>query len=338
MTKEKIIAEYKKLKEHLGEAPSSRVFFSQTGISQRQMAKVFGSNSFSQLAKECGDTVQEFFKPKSDLEEIFIQWATLARSLKKLPTSADWTFNNCKPTTDGITRSHNLKWTDLPYKFLELFSDKVEWADVFDFIPNRSDNGQIVSKSVPKIEGLTFEHLKFIPPVLQDLVELSVNEEKAREFEIKVNLAFQMLGFDVTDYGQGTGRNPDGVAKENQHRYAILIDAKSRGDNYKIGTEDRKFIEYIKTFSEPLRKQGFTNIYFLVVSSGFDNVSLTAIKNIKVETQVTTTLLTSKQLLKILASKIQTPRLFDLKKFQELLIEDGGITDKKIDKFLAGLK
>ena len=115
MTKEKIIAEYKKLKEHLGEAPSSRIFFSQTDISQRQMVKVFGSNAFSQLAKECGDTVQEFFKPKSDLEEIFIQWATLTRSLKKLPTSADWTFNNCKPTTDGITRSHNLKWTELPY-------------------------------------------------------------------------------------------------------------------------------------------------------------------------------------------------------------------------------
>ena len=82
-----------------------------------------------------------------------------------------------------------------------------------------------------------------------------------------------MFGFDVTDYGQGTGRNPDGLAKENQHRYAILIDAKARKDVYKLGTEDRKFIEYIKTFSEPLRKSGFTNIYFLIVSSNFDSIS-----------------------------------------------------------------
>ena len=82
-----------------------------------------------------------------------------------------------------------------------------------------------------------------------------------------------MLGFDVTDYGQGTGRNPDGLAKENQHRYAILIDAKARKDGYKLGTEDRKFIEYIKTFSEPLKKNGFTNIYFLIVSSNFDSIS-----------------------------------------------------------------
>jgi hypothetical protein len=147
-----------------------------------------------------------------------------------------------------------------------------------------------------------------------------------------------MLGFEVTDYGQGTGRNPDGIAKENQNRYAILIDAKSRKDKYKIGTEDRKFIEYIKTFSDPLRKSGFKNIYFLIVSSSFDIVSTTAIKNIKVETQVTTTFLTSRLLLKLLSSKIRTPRLFDLKKFQELLIEDGEITEKRIDKFIAGQK
>ena len=185
---------------------------------------------------------------------------------------------------------------------------------------------------------MNYEYIKFIPPIVQDLVDLSVNEEKAREFEKSVNLVFQMLGFEVTDYGQGTGRNPDGVAKENQFRYAILIDAKSRKENYKIGTEDRKFIEYIKTFSEPLKKSGFTNIYFLIVSSGFDSVAPTAIKNIKVETQVTTTLLTSRLLLKILSNKVQNPRLFDLKKFQELLIEDGEITEKRIDKFISSLK
>ncbi|HEX7413541.1 MAG TPA: hypothetical protein VF411_05800, partial [Bacteroidia bacterium] len=75
-----------------------------------------------------------------------------------------------------------------------------------------------------------------------------------------------------------------------------------------------------------------------IVSSGFDTVSPTSIKNIKVETQVTTTLLTSRLLLKILSNKVQNPRLFDLKKFQELLIEDGEITEKRIDKFISSLK
>ncbi|MEP6646295.1 MAG: restriction endonuclease FokI C-terminal domain-containing protein [Saprospiraceae bacterium] len=337
-TKDNIITEYKKLKEHLGKPPSSRTFEKDTGIPLRILEKLFGRNSWTKLVTECGDTPNDFSSPKVELEEILFQWATLAKNSGTLPVIADWRFHNCKPSIGNIKSSHDLTWGDLPYKFLELYSDKDEWKDVITLIPNRSTNGYSVSKSIPKIDGLNFELLKFIPPIVQDLVEQSLNEEKARDFEKNVNLVFQMLGFDVTDYGQGTGRNPDGVAKENQHRYAILIDAKSRGDNYKIGTEDRKFIEYIKTFSEPLRKQGFTNIYFLVVSSRFDTVSLTAIKNIKVATQVTTTLLTSRQLLKILSTKIQTPRLFDLKKFQELLIEDGEITDKKIDKFIAGQK
>jgi Restriction endonuclease FokI, C terminal len=297
-----------------------------------------GSNPFSTLVKECGDTPQPFFKPKSDLEAMLFQWAELTRSLGKLPTQADWICHDCKPTTEGISRSHKLKWADLPYKFMEDYSSKDEWSDVIDLIPKRLNTEINKSKSDLLIERLTYEYLKFIPPVVQDLVDLSINEEKSIEFEKKVNLIFRMLGFDVTPYGQGKGRNPDGIATENQHRYAILIDSKCRRGNYRIGTEDRKFIEYIKTHSESLKKDGFPNIYFLVVSSAFDGVSTTSIKNIKIETQVTTTLLPAWLLLKLLSIKIQNPRPFDLKKFQELLIVDGEITESKIDKFIKGLK
>lgn len=337
-TKEDIINEYKKLKEHLGSSPSSKIFYAETGLNKRHIEKLFGSESYSKIVRECGDTPNTFLNPKSDIDEILIQWGNLARKMAKLPTQPDWSFHNYKPSPDAIRKSHNLKWIDLPYKFLELYSDKAEWRDVITLIPNRSVNGTSISKEIPKIDGVTYEILKFIPPIVQDLVECSGNKEKALEFEKGVNLVFQMLGFDVQYYGQGTGRNPDGIAKASQNGYAILIDAKSRTDNYKIGTEDRTFIEYINKFSEPLKKSGFKNIYLLIVSSGFDSVSATAIKNIKIETQVVTTLLTSKLLLKILSSKIRTPRLFDLKKFQELLIEDGEVTEKRIDKFIAGMK
>jgi hypothetical protein len=337
-TKDDIIIEYQKLKDHLGKSPSSRTFEKETGIQLKLLEKFFGRNSWTKLVSECGDIPNKFSTSKVELEEILIQWATLAKNSKELPAIADWKYHNCKPSINNIKSSHGLRWADLPYKFLELYSHKEEWKDVVLLIPNRSLNELSNPKSIPKIEGLNFEILKFIPPIVQDLIDFSVNEEKSREFEKSVNLIFQMLGFEVVDYGQGTGRNPDGVAKENQHRYAILIDAKARKDSYKIGTEDRKFIEYIKSFSEPLRKSGFANIYFLIVSSNFDSLSLTSIKNIRVETQVTTTFLTSRLLLKILSNKIQKPRLFDLKKFQELLIEDGEITEKKIDKFIIGLK
>lgn len=333
--KDYIISEYNRLKEHLGKSPSSRTFEKETGIQLKLLEKFFGRNSWTKLVTECGDVPNSFSTDKVELDEILIQWATLAKKSGTLPAIADWKYNNCRPSINNIKSSHNLKWADIPFKFLEHYSDSQEWKDVIDLIPNRTINGQTVSKSIPKIDGLTFDILKFIPPVVQTLIDNSINEEKAREFEIGVNLVFQMLGFEVTEYGQGTGRKPDGVAKENQFRYAILIDAKARKESYKFGTEDRKFIEYIKTFSEPLRKSGYSKIYFLIVSSRFDNISEVAIKNIKLETHVTTSLLTSRLLLKLLSNKVKSPRLFDLNAFQELLIDNGEITEKKIDKFLG---
>jgi hypothetical protein len=337
-TKEYIITEYKKLKEHLGEPPSSRVFFSETGIHKRYLERIFGSNSYSKLALECGDVANEFFKEKSDLEEILVKWGNLARSLGKLPTTADWAFSNNTPTPDGIRRSHNVKWVDLPYKFLEYYSSKEEWHDVVTSIPSKSINELSVSPAISRIEGLTFAVSKYIPPIVQDLISLSTSEEKSLDFEKEINLIFQMLGFEVDEFGQGTGRNPDAIAKESQHRYAILLDSKARSGSYVFGTEDRKFIEYINKYSEPLSKSGYTKKYFLIVSSQFDPVSPSALKNIKIETGVTTSLLTARLLLKILSIKIQLPRLFDLKKFQELLIEDGEISEKRVDKFIASLK
>jgi hypothetical protein len=337
-TKEYIIAEYRRLKHYLGGPPPSRIFYSETGIHIRYLDKFFGSNSYSKLAIECGDNAGEFFKQKSDLDEILMKWGNLARSLGKLPTTADWSFNNSTPSADGIRRSHKLKWVDLPYKFLEQYSDNNEWNDIVALIPNKSADGKIVSESTPKIKGLSFEFLKYIPPIFQDFLELSKNDEKSLEFEKKTNLIFKMLGFEVDEFGQGTGRNPDGIAKENQNRYAILLDSKSRNGSYIFGTEDRKFIEYINRYSEPLNKTGYKKQYFLLVSSSFDPASSISLKNIKIETGVTTSLLEARLLLKILAAKIRAPRLFDLKKFQELMIEDGEISEKRVDKFIANLK
>jgi len=45
-THEDILIEYKALKEHFGHPPPSRVFFSETRVTERQMPNAFGSNSF----------------------------------------------------------------------------------------------------------------------------------------------------------------------------------------------------------------------------------------------------------------------------------------------------
>lgn len=66
-----------------------------------------------------------------------------------------------------------------------------------------------------------------------------------------------------------------------------------------MGTEDRKFIEYIKTFSDSLIKSGYSKKYFIIVSSNFETLSLKAIQNIKLETKVPLTFITSKLLIKL---------------------------------------
>ena len=64
-TKQEIITEYLKLKEHLGHQPSFPTFFSETKIGKRIIEKIFGSDAYSKLVIECGDTPNKFLKPKS---------------------------------------------------------------------------------------------------------------------------------------------------------------------------------------------------------------------------------------------------------------------------------
>jgi hypothetical protein len=158
-TKDDIISEYKKLKGHLGKPPSSRTFETETGIQLKLLEKFFGRNSWTKLVTECGDTPNSFSTYKVKLEEILIQWATIAKNSGELPTIADWKFHKCKPSINNIKSSHGLKWIDLPYKFFELYSDKEEWKDVISLVPNHSTNGYSISKSITKVDGLTYEIL-----------------------------------------------------------------------------------------------------------------------------------------------------------------------------------
>jgi Meiotically up-regulated gene 113 len=150
-TRDDIIAEYKKLKKYLGKPPSAAVFVKETGIHKRHLESEFGSNSFSKLVSECGDIPQAFSKRKSSLNDILMQWGQLARSLNKLPTTGDWSFNNCSPTADGIAKSHKIKWQDLPGLFIEYFSKDITWSDVVEMIPIRSGDRQILQAKDDKL-------------------------------------------------------------------------------------------------------------------------------------------------------------------------------------------
>jgi hypothetical protein len=333
MEKIDLVNHYNELKNKLGHQPSSTEFYKETGISQNKLEYIFGSSAYKKLVNECGDTPKAFGKEKSDFEEILIKYGFFFREIGKHPVEADWKQQKYTPSVSGITQSFKIGWTEMPKKFLEFAYNKPEWQDVVELIPNK--NLTITPEPSIRIEQLSDQIKNYIPPIIQDLIDISFDDSKSLEFERKVNIAFEMLGFDVKQFGQGTGRKPDGIALHKPNtRFAILIDSKSRSDGYKFGTDDRTFVEYIKTYTDRLKNDGFDKLFFLVVSSKFTSIPDDSIKRLALETHVPITFLASKLLLNILANKIEKPRIFNLDKFRELLIDSGEITQVKIDTFL----
>lgn len=85
----------------------------------------------------------------------------------------------------------------------------------------------------------------YIPPIvsiLPDLVRrteqmVALAEQNGTTveslFENRLAVCFRILGYNVEDLGQGTGRNPDGIFtyRGNDSSYAVIYDAKTRSTN-----------------------------------------------------------------------------------------------------------
>jgi hypothetical protein len=72
-----------------------------------------------------------------------------------------------------------------------------------------------------------------------------------------------------------------------QNSYALLWDAKVRGDGYGLGTDDRTIKEYVTNASRDLeRSRRPRNLYDLVISSGFAEDHHDTNRLLKMETDV----------------------------------------------------
>ena len=92
--------------------------------------------------------------------------------------------------------------------------------------------------------------------------------------------------------------------------YAIVWDAKVRGDRYNMGTDDRAVKEYITTQSRDLKKRrGLRNIYYLIVSSEFADDYDDAIRSLKMETDVNEVcLVEADALIAMVEARMRSPR------------------------------
>lgn len=213
------------------------------------------------------------------------------------------------------------------------FVEHVLWARGRDTSTPPVKEKQKIAKPSPSACREGGEFMQYIPPALHEFRKLA--ESSSLEFEGKVIQFFRMLGFRVNALGQGKGRNPDGIAHCREHNYAILFDAKSSEDGYRLGTDDRTMIEYVHAYERELRKEGYSNLYFVIVSSAFKGDAKASIDRIRKESSIkSVVLVTAQQCLRMLAKKIEDPNSFDFEAFQTLILDSGELPADKIDEFL----
>ncbi|MFH1046731.1 MAG: hypothetical protein V1738_00345 [Patescibacteria group bacterium] len=231
---------------------------------------------------------------------------------------------------------------EVPYWFIE----HVFWIQ---FLKKKSPQTEELERHIerPRVD---IEGGSWIPPIIADLPQLALNQESVwskankiaaeRAFEIKLQYVFQILGYQVIGLGQGTGREPDGVAisiHSHEHpAYAIIFDGKAREKCYSIGTEDRAIVEYIRNKQKELIKQHIDKLSFLIVSSEISDSSSTKglAMRIYLQTRVPVILVRADDLLRVVEEKLKNCDI-DHGQLEELFIETGLLTREKIAEILG---
>ncbi|MCH8881013.1 MAG: hypothetical protein IID34_14185 [Planctomycetes bacterium] len=162
---------------------------------------------------------------------------------------------------------------------------------------NGGDDPPVINKK-DKFTGLLKLPESFVPPVVAVLPTMASHDAELVDaakasgtnletaFEKHVNAAFKVLGYEAKLLGQGHGRVPDGLAVALDDAYAILWDAKVRGNGYSMGTDDRTIREYIDSQKASLKRFHLRNTYYCIVSSSFTSDSDEAIRSLKMETDI----------------------------------------------------
>lgn len=178
---------------------------------------------------------------------------------------------------------------------------------------NKPASGRTAEPSVVEnTKGLTrFQVSDYLIPKVAKLIELGNSKEKSgsakgSEYEKLVGEIFRFLDFEVEVLGQGTGRNPDAIAKYREENTAFIIDAKAYSNGYNLGIDDRAIKEYINHYCPRLQKDGYKKIGFIIVSNAFKSDFQSFINDITWNTDIKRfCLLTSEALLYLLAYKIK---------------------------------
>jgi hypothetical protein len=132
MSKQEIMTAIVECAEKLGHAPSHTELLKHTKVSQRQIVKQFGTYTRAlracNLERYCGGN-------KLTMETLFADWATVVRTLKKIPSKAEFEHLAKHSTTPLKTRFGN--WGQVPGSLKRYIEDQgrtEECKDLLDAI------------------------------------------------------------------------------------------------------------------------------------------------------------------------------------------------------------
>ncbi|MFT4205366.1 MAG: hypothetical protein QM610_15790 [Chitinophagaceae bacterium] len=141
MDREDFIKQYKKLKTlNKEKSPLYRDFLNFCGIHRRKLDAVYGKDAYSKLQEECGDSPNRLLMERTPISQILDQYGELVRINSGIPVIADWTQAKLKPSVEGISRVHNIKWSEIPNIFIKEYAGKPEWKDVIKIIGGMNGN------------------------------------------------------------------------------------------------------------------------------------------------------------------------------------------------------
>lgn len=137
--KEHFINQYKKLREaNKGKKPLKSEFIKHCNVSEYQLSKAFGQDSYTKLQQACGDSPNKLKMERTSLEKILNQYGELVRRKNDLPVSADWLEANYIPQPDNLRKIHNVKWSEMPTFFIANCKDQIQWKDVIEILNKKN--------------------------------------------------------------------------------------------------------------------------------------------------------------------------------------------------------
>lgn len=275
------------------------------------------------------------WSPSEDLAESYIAFKHIHEELVQL-------FTTASKQAFGLYEVEHVFWVKRDLGGTPEPPAPVQPVKASKAIPSQAAVSQPVPERLPD---------SYVPPVVAILPRMAANDPALavaakgsgtsleRAFEKHVHAAFTILGYETILLGQGQGRVPDGRALDEDNSYAVIWDAKVRGDGYSMGTDDRTIREYIATQSKDLkRRRSLRNIYYVLVSSTFKDDYEETIRAIKMETHVNEVcLMQADALVAMVEAKLRDPRQVELGSsgLQRLFCLSGILTGDMVREALA---